>query len=146
MGKSNKNVEGLLIYHKNRNLETIEKVNIAITSLKKGKKKITITAVAKKAGVAVASIYNNPTLKERIDQLKEIENCKICCEASDKPKNLKDIKIDELKGIINKLQLELEDEKKKNSLLLGHLERKSSENLELKIRIKQYRETLKIKG
>ncbi|ACL74458.1 DUF6262 family protein [Ruminiclostridium cellulolyticum] len=139
MSKDYANVDGLLKYHVERNKETINKVNKAISDFKKGKKKITVKAVAKKANVSVATIYNNPALKERIDQLKDIQRGGKDIDAGSTIKSIKKVKMDEMRDTINRLRTNLEAERQKNGLLLGELEKKTSENIELKARVAQYR-------
>jgi hypothetical protein len=136
-----KNTKGLQQYSRQRNEETAEKVNKAIMSLKRSKKKITIAAVARKADVSVATIYNNPALKEHITQLKELANVNV----ADREKAItvtktQDInKIDELKNRNEDLREEIENLKVEKGLLLGQLKDLSSKNLELKAALEQYR-------
>lgn len=142
---SNKNTEGMIKYQKEKNRENIIKVNKAIASLKRSKKKITVVAVAQKAGVAVKTIYNNPELKERIDFVKTKNTVSELQEVNVKKKSSKDLKIEELREMIRNLKEENNKEKIKNHLLLGNLEKLTSENLELKTIINQYREGKVIK-
>lgn len=142
-----KNIKGLQQYSRQRNEETAEKVNKAIMSLKRSKKKITIAAVARKADVSVATIYNNPALKEHITQLKELANENV----SDREKAItvtktQDInKIDELKNRNKDLREEIENLKVEKGLLLGQLKDLSSKNLELKAALEEYRKIKRLK-
>jgi hypothetical protein len=62
--------DGIIAYAKQKNRETIDKVNHAIDSLKRSKTQtVNFATVAKKAGVSRATLYNNPVLKERIQSL-----------------------------------------------------------------------------
>lgn len=140
------NINGLLEHSKKRNEETITKVNKAILSLKRSKKKITITAVAKKAGIATATIYNNPSLKERITQLKDLEGDNIPDSDKTATGRLKSpyiIKIDKLKSKVDSLQTEIEQLKLEKGLLLGKLKDSESNNLELKAALTEYRKIKK---
>lgn len=62
-----KNTQGLQNYTKEKNAQTIDKVNAAIDRLKlSNPANINFSTVAKEAGVSKATLYNNPVLKERI--------------------------------------------------------------------------------
>lgn len=143
-----KNVEGLKRYSQQRNEETVEKVNKAIANLKRSKKKITVAEVARKADVSVATIYNNPQLKERITQLKEVSNNKLPDEVKKALKGTRspnNTKIDELKNKNKKLREEIENIKIDKGLLLGQLKDLASENLELRTVLEQYRNITSLK-
>lgn len=143
-----KNINGLQEYSKQRNKETFEKVNKAITSLKRSNKKITIAAVAKKANVAVATIYNNPELKERITQLKEIPNVNVstnCKKPLNSVKTQSSTKIEEFKRRNRELREKIENLEIDKGLLLGQLKDLATENLELKSALEQYRKVINIK-
>jgi len=130
------NTEGLRQYQKKLNSETQEKVLKALSKTVRSGAKITVKEVAEKAGVAIMTIYNNPNLRERIYQAKEIQD------GQDIPKAIKEeqtARIKELQGIIARLRKELSDEKSNSALMLGHLEKATSKNLELEARLKQYR-------
>ncbi|MDR0287146.1 MAG: DUF6262 family protein [Clostridiales bacterium] len=63
--------DGIIAYAKQKNRETIDKVNHAIDLLKRSKTQVVnFETVAKKAGVSRATLYNNPILKERIQSLR----------------------------------------------------------------------------
>lgn len=141
MSKQN-NTEGLRQYQKKLNLETQEKVLKALSKIVRSGVKITVKEVAEKAGVAVMTIYNNPNLRERIYQAKEIQD------GQDIPKVIKEeqtARIKELQGIIARLRKELSDEKSNSALMLGHLEKATSKNLELEARLKHYRTVIDFK-
>jgi len=98
-----------------------------IKAYRNGKiKKLTVSAVAKEAGITNATIYNNKALLERIRQTASLqvglENC------NESPKNKKENRI-------RKLILHNDELKKINVLLLGNLEKKTVENLELRAKI-----------
>lgn len=72
--KINRNTDGLKEFAKQKNKETIEKVNVAIDKLKRSKtKSINFKTVADEAGVSKATLYNNPILKERIESLRALQ-------------------------------------------------------------------------
>lgn len=135
-----KNIDGLQRYSKQRNKETFEKVNRAITSLKRSKKKITIAEVARKASVSVATIYNNPKLKEHIIQLKELSNINGHNKETVSHFKAESVtKMDELKNKNKDLREKIDKLKIEKGLLLGKLKDLASENLELKIALEQCR-------
>lgn len=142
-----KNFESLKQYSKQRNIETFAKVMKAIRTLKRSKKKITIAAVARKANVSVATIYNNPALREQITQLKELTNISM----SDSEKSTTGVKtqnitkMDELKNKNKELREEIENLKVEKGLLSGKLKDLASENLELKSALEQYRKIKRLK-
>lgn len=138
-------LEGLKEYQANSKQETFDKVTAAIDNLKRGKKKITYKLVAKAAGVSEQTLYKNEVLKEKIKQAQAIQSSKNN-QTDEKPIKFiseKDKKIMELKEQIQKYKEELMKEKGINSLLLGNLEKKTSEALELKIRINSLKDNLK---
>jgi len=131
----NKNTEGLKQHSLMRNQDAIQKANNAITQLKKGKNKITVTSVARKAGIAIGTIYNNPVLLERITQLKELTSKAQRGVLLEAPiKQVKQAKIEVLQQKNKELRDEIEQLKRVNALLLGNLEKKTVELLELKAR------------
>jgi hypothetical protein len=72
--KAIRNTDGLKEFAKQKNKETIEKVNAAIDKLKRSKNKsINFKKVADEAGVSKATLYNNPMLKERIESLRALQ-------------------------------------------------------------------------
>lgn len=48
--------------------EMLNRVDQAISNLRRGKKKLSISKIAEKAGIARKTIYNRPELKQRCDQ------------------------------------------------------------------------------
>lgn len=134
MGK----LEGLKEYQENSKQLTIEKVDAALKNLKRGKKKITYKLVAKSAGVSEQTLYKSDVLKEKIKQAQAVQHHHLNID-DDAPAvkyvSEKDKKIQQLEAQIEKLKDDLEKQKNINELLTGNLEKKTSENLELKIRI-----------
>ncbi|AVO03196.1 hypothetical protein BU042_05535 [Staphylococcus simulans] len=58
----------------NKTKERLEKIDEAIVNLKRGKNKLSIAQIAKKAGIARKTIYNHAELKERCDQAIHIQD------------------------------------------------------------------------
>ena len=68
---SNKQLTGLSTASEKKKQEALRKTEIAIASLVKNERKITIRAVAKEAGVSVSYIYKYPELAYKIQRLRE---------------------------------------------------------------------------
>ena len=68
---SDKQLTGLSTASKKKKQEALRKTEIAIASLVKNERKITIRAVAKEAGVSVSYIYKYPELAYKIQRLRE---------------------------------------------------------------------------
>src|SRR5690625_1457418 len=51
-----------------KSTDRLKKIDEAISNLKRGKNKLTISKIAEKTGIARKTIYNNVELKERCDQ------------------------------------------------------------------------------
>src|SRR5690625_3490755 len=59
-----------------KTVERLKEIDEAIVNLKRGKNKLSISQIAKKAGISRKTIYNHAELKERCDQaihVQEIE-------------------------------------------------------------------------
>src|SRR5690625_6605873 len=69
----------------NKTKRRLEKIDEAIVNLKRGKNKLSIAQIAKKAGIARKTIYNHAELKERCDQAIHIQDL----EQSNKNPNIK---------------------------------------------------------
>lgn len=52
----------------------LERIDQAISNLRRGKKKISISKIAEKADIARKTIYNHPELKERCEQAIHIQD------------------------------------------------------------------------
>ncbi|MUK89340.1 hypothetical protein GMD78_13305 [Ornithinibacillus sp. L9] len=48
--------------------EMLNRIDQAISNLRRGKKKLSISKIAEKAGIARKTIYNRPEIKQRCDQ------------------------------------------------------------------------------
>lgn len=143
MGK----LDGLKVYQENSKLLTIEKVDAALKNLKRGKKKITYKLVAKSAGVSEQTLYKSDVLKEKIKQAQAVQHHNLSIDGdvpTVKYVSEKDMKIKQLEAQIDKLKDDIEKQKNINELLIGNLEKKTSENLDLKIRINAINKTNRI--
>lgn len=115
--------------------KTTVKVVEAIRRLKRKKMKITISSVAKEAGVTRQTLYNRPDLKIKIDEVNSLMN--------DKKKTKK---IDDKQSIqekrIKRLQKELAESKDENLKLLDQNVTLTEENIKLKRKIAELEEKL----
>lgn len=103
-------------------MQTVDRVRGAITSIKKGRKKLTISAIAERAGIARKTIYNRPDLKLLCDQAIELQKQEELTEGdnkkskSEREKPLTGYKL--LEQRYRKLKDILEKEQEKNMKLL----------------------------
>jgi|SRR5690625_246272 len=56
-----------------KEVDMLDRVNQAITNIRRGKQKLTISRIAEKANIARETIYNRPELKQRCDQAIHIQ-------------------------------------------------------------------------
>ncbi|WP_391558882.1 DUF6262 family protein [Robertmurraya sp.] len=106
--------EHLKLVHKNRKAATTQKVDEAIKRLVRANKYINFNSVANEAGVAKATLYNHPNLRERIENLRQQQN-----KTSNKKqirrqmtKENKDALIESLRRRVKKLETENTDLRK----------------------------------
>lgn len=99
---------------KQKTQERLERIDEAITNLKKGKQKLSISKIAKKAGIARKTIYNNLELKERCDQAIETESISGGMMVGDKRISYRE----KMNQRYVKVKQNLEKEKEKNAILL----------------------------
>lgn len=125
-----KNTSGITAYAKQKNRETIDRVNQAIDQLKHSKTmRISFNAVTKKAGVSRATLYNNPILKERIQSLRELANrTAVAASAPMKTVQSQNEKLSVLRQEIASLKLD----KQKLIVQLADMEALMAENYRLK--------------
>ncbi|SDJ43990.1 hypothetical protein [Paenibacillus naphthalenovorans] len=124
---------------KENKLITLERIEQAITNLRKGKKKLSISAIAKKAGIERKTIYNRPDLKERCEQAiylqteieKGIEEIVAATTETQKRPSGKRL----LENRYEKVKQALQDEKAKNEKLLEVCRKHVIEKALLKSRI-----------
>lgn len=117
------------------------RIDQAITNLRRGKKKLSISKVAEKAGIARKTIYNHPELKQRCDQaihIQEEQNKALqevaagsVTEAKTKPLTGRKL----LEERYRKSREELKLEREKNAKLLENNRQLVLEKAELKNRI-----------
>lgn len=123
MTNNNPNIQKIIEFNKNKTIRKEEVVNKVITELIKGKEKINFNTVAEKSGVSKSFLYKNKTLKERIDFLRNQQNClpspkKVKNNTSDKSK---DVIIESLRQKVKKLEEENKDLKKQLQSKLSDL-------------------------
>jgi len=99
-----------------KNIERLKEIDKAIVNLKRGKNKLSIAQIAKKAGIARKTIYNHAELKERCDQAIHIQELE---EAKKNPNNKKVLSGRKLlEDRYRRSKEELNKEQEKNSMLL----------------------------
>jgi hypothetical protein len=119
-------------------ITTREKVEQAITNLKRGKKKLSIAKIAEKAGVERKTIYNNPDIREFCNQAIQIQKGKQEAKAgvADSPgENKVPSERERLKDRVRKLTEGLAIEQEKNSKILEKDRQLVVENAQLKSRV-----------
>lgn len=94
--------------------EMLNKVDLAIANLRRGKKKISISKIAQKSKIARKTIYNHPELKERCEQAIKMQE-----ESSS------------LKGVSENSTIQIENKPLSGRKLIEERYRKSRENLKL---------------
>ena len=128
-----RNIDGLDKYAKSKNMETIDKVNKAITKLKRSQpNNINFSTVAKEAGISKATLYNNEALKERILGLRTTTKGISKSEAPAKSisKSANKCYLDEIR--------KLREDKKNLILQLVEMENLRDENTRLKAQLDKY--------
>lgn len=115
--------------------KTTVKVVEAIRKLKRKKMKITISSVAKEAGVTRQTLYNRSDLKIKIDEANSLMNDK------KKPKKIEDKQSVQEKRI-KQLQEKLAQSKDENLKLLDQNVIMTEENIKLKRKIAELEEKL----
>ena len=131
-----RNTFGLKACSDDRNKETIKKVNKTIEKMKRSKNKpINFSTVAKEAGVAKATLYNNLNLREQIKGLRTLAGAKTKGDVEKiEVAQINDTdKIYLLREQIRKLK----SDKKKLIIQLEGLEEIKEENNYLKKRLKE---------
>lgn len=129
------NTIGLVNSSKQRNDDTYEKVERAIVYFKRNKdKKVTVAGVAMKAEVAVATIYNNKPLHERILQLKALRSNTEGSPQRETPEQIKrretKDRVKRLMGKVSVLEIDKAD-------CVAQIAALTTENLSLKGRLKE---------
>jgi ABC-type Fe2+-enterobactin transport system substrate-binding protein len=124
-------IAGLKAHAEQKNKDTIRKVNKAIDRLKRTNQPVNFETVAKLAGVARATLYNNPLLKERILSLRELSKTNLSTEASATKKNKMQLQEEKITALREKLK-QLERDKSKLIEQLIELHELKEENNRLK--------------
>jgi hypothetical protein len=117
---------------------TREKVEQAITNLKRGKKKLSIAKIAEKAGIERKTIYNNPDIREFCNQAIQIQKGKQEAKTgvvNSPGENKVPSERERLKDRVRKLTEGLAIEQEKNSRLLEKNRQLMVENAQLKSRV-----------
>lgn len=100
----------------NKTIERLNKIDDAIVNLKRGKNKLSIAQIAKKAGISRKTIYNHPELKERCDQAIHIQEIEGDGKGQSAKKALSGRKL--LEERYRKAKEEIRNEQEKNAKLL----------------------------
>lgn len=127
-------VSALKAHNSQKNLDTIERVNKAIDTLKKKNATINFETVAKAAGVSRATLYNNPKLKERIMGLRAIAFAP-APDADVDPKKTKVQRLEETVADLKARVRQLETDKKNLVVQLIDYEEIKEENVRLRRQI-----------
>jgi len=96
--------------------ERLEKIDQAITNLKRGKNKLTIAKIAEKTGISRKTIYNNIELKERCSQAIHVQRMEESGKSPEVKKSVSGRKL--LEQRYNKVKEQLQQEQEKNAKLL----------------------------
>ncbi|MDV2581589.1 HTH domain-containing protein [Alkalibacillus haloalkaliphilus] len=120
--------------------ELLDKIEEAITSLRRGKKKLSITLIADRAGISRKTIYNHIELKERCNQAITIQKQE-SQNGGTKPTTSSPITSRKLlEDRYKKAKIEIKKEKEKNAKLLENNRQLVIENATLKSRIEDLQE------
>lgn len=124
---TNDKTETLKALHKSRREETDRKALNAIDALISEGKKVTYAAVAKRAGLTTATLYNHENLRKRIEQLRNEPIKRSYCVKS---RSTEAALIDSLKRKVERLQKENEKLREENDRLRAAANRAYSDYLE----------------
>lgn len=115
MTKQNKQIQALKTAAKNKRQQAMEKIKSTLQEMQENNLPINVGAVAKLAGVSRTWIYNNPTLKNKIersrhkeDKIHRIIDLQRSVEARDKKIAHLKHRNQQQKTIIKKLRRQLE--------------------------------------
>lgn len=100
----------------NRTLERLKAIDKAIVNLQRGKNKLSIAQIAKRAGISRKTIYNHAELKERCDQAIHIEELEQSSKDPNATKSISGRKV--LEQRYRNTREELKKEQDKNAKLL----------------------------
>ena len=117
--------DGLIYYRIQKQMDTQKRILDAFESLKRGKSNVSISAVAKKAGVSTATIYKYPEIADKIKGIRDGETTK-------RVKKRNNVTINQLEIINQGLELKIEELKKENAELKKRIEVQNGQIFELK--------------
>mgnify|MGYP001279727042 CR=1 FL=1 len=100
----------------NKTVERLKKIDEAIVNLKRGKNKLSIAQIAKKAGISRKTIYNHAELKERCDQAIHVQELEQSSKNPNAKKQITGRKL--LEQRYRNTREELKKEQEKNAKLL----------------------------
>lgn len=99
-----------------KTIERLKAIDEAIVNLKRGKNKLSIAQIAKKAGISRKTIYNHSELKERCDQAIHVQQLEQAKKNPNDEKVLSGRKL--LEDRYRRSKEELKREQEKNAMLL----------------------------
>ncbi|MGL4912194.1 MAG: DUF6262 family protein [Romboutsia sp.] len=117
--------DGLIDYRTQKQVDTQKRILEAFESLKRGKSNVSISAVAKKAGVSTVTIYKYTEIADKIKGIRDGETTK-------RVKKRNNVTINQLEIINQGLELKIEELKKENAELKKRIEVQNGQIFELK--------------
>lgn len=117
--------DGLIDYRAQKQIDTQKRILEAFESLKRGKSNVSISAVAKKAGVSTVTIYKYPEIADKIKGIRDGETLK-------RVKKRNNVTTSQLEVINQGLELKIEELKKENKELKNRIEIQNGEIFKLK--------------
>ena len=132
---------GLIEFKKQQHQESTTRILKAISKIRQrynqGKiKRITVSEIAREAGVCINTIYKNPPLLERIKQIKIICECKNDRKMDERSKTIGYLQESFFQNRLKQLKEEIALLKDEKAILIGHLERKTTECMDWQARYK----------
>ena len=117
--------EGLIDYRTQKQVDTQKRILEAFESLKRGKSNVSISAVAKKAGISTVTIYKYPEIADKIKGIRDGE-------ITQRVKKRNNVTINQLEIINQGLEIKIEELKKENAELKKRIEVQNGQIFELK--------------
>lgn len=117
--------DGLMNYRKQRQIDTQTKIVEAFETIKRSNKKMSISLVAKKAGISTVTIYKYPELADKIKGFRDGEPVKRIRKRSN-------VTISQLEIINQGLEMKIEELKKENEALRKRIEVQNGEIFKLR--------------
>ncbi len=132
MGKSKRNITGLLHHADALKNDSEERVAQSIDTLKRSKAgKINFRTVSELSGVSTTTLYNNPILRERISSLRAVQKKPVPSSAK------RDISEREKIRILQQEIQKLKEDKQMLIIQLVELDQLRQENVHLKAMLNQ---------